>query len=446
MNLSLTPAYRRLPRLRWLWVVPLVSAIVVGAGAGWTLRPHRVPIAQSQALLHRAVLMAAQPTAYSGTSELTYTQRPPAALATVAHDVGGHAVHSSWAIADATHWWVKTRVLAPYVERETQTAVATGDSAVWYRGIRRSATRYSLPDSQAGSSLFAQVQADGGLPLGTELQQYLDQLTATPGLHASVIRSTTVRLPRTQGGKTLVAHRARVVRISPAVGSSSCTTSCSTPTSATGYGYVMVTIEPATGIVLRYAVYDVPTNGTYPVNLVYHVTSLQSTGPTAQQLAYTPPVTPVDAGAKSGASTGTAVGGSLGMAWRAPPGMLQVPTPQAPSGSYYTSCGSGSTADPQGIAATASVLFVDGFKAGATKGRICTKPFVYVQEVRRVSALPSAPSGGTRHLTGTCTAYTGTYPDGLHWLAFSYRQVAVHAVSDSYTPKELTSWAAEICT
>ena len=133
------------------------------------------------------------------------------------------------------------------------------------------------------------------------------------------------------------------------------------------------------------------------------------------------------------------------MGWQAPPGLLQLPSPEDPSGSFYTSCGSGEGSDPDGAPSFASVLFVNGFKGGVTKGRVCTRPFVFAQEQRRVSGLPKALKKRAPHATGRCVSYTGTYPDHLNWIAFHYKHVSVLAVADSFTPDRLTAWAGQIC-
>jgi hypothetical protein len=214
-------------------------------------------------------------------------------------------------------------------------------------------------------------------------------------------------------------------------------------------------------MVLRYQEYGLPGSGEFPQHFVYKVTSLKAGGPTPAQLSYHPPVTPTSASGSTGAAGGGSVGGSLGSQWTAPPGLLSLPAPTDAHGYAYTSCGSGQGSDAQGNPTSADVLFVNGWKSGPLKGRICTHPFVYIQEQLRAQGLPPALKIGAPHLSGVCTSYAGSYRDGLHWLALDFdrpsvtralqsdalqqAKVDVLAVADKLDRKALIKYVDRVC-
>jgi hypothetical protein len=353
-------------------------------------------------ILKNALKAAANPLPYSGTSEITFGLSPSDAPKTAAGDLSQNRIISQYALRDSTHWWIHTRILQPALQREDQYAVSDGKTAVWYRSLTNTALSFPL-QSGTGSGLFAELQ--GSHSIAQNLKQFVGTLSSIPGEKVNLIRQDRLRLP----GDATSGHLTDVVQVSPVIRESGSCGTAQCASKSRGYGRALLWIERSDGMVLRYEEMGMPTSGEFPQHFAYRVTSLKLSGPTAAQLAYHPPVTPIQSSSSSsGSSGGGVVGGSLGSQWTAPTGLVSLPAPTDAHGYAYTSCGSGQGTDSLGNTISASVLFVNGWKSGPLKGRICTHPFVYVQEQVRAQGLPGAMKVGAPHLSGACTAYACT--------------------------------------
>ncbi len=444
-------------RSRWLgeWRpakgAGLALAAVILLGASWvTLSavsksgagsiPGSATTAGAATVLKHALKASSNPAPYSGTSEITFALAPSQAPPAASGDLGQNRIVSQYALQDSTHWWIHTHILQPALQREDQFAVADGKTAVWYRSLTNTALSFPL-QSGTVSGLFGELQ--GSHSIAENLNQFVRALSHIPGERAVVIRQDRLRLP----GDSTATHLTDVLQVSPVIRESgSCSGAAHCASKSHGYGRALFWIERSDGLVLRYQEMGMPTSGEFPQHFVYQVTSLKRSGPTAAQLAYRSPVTPIPSSSSvSSSSGGVSVGGSLGSQWTAPTGLVSLPAPTDAHGYAYTSCGSGQGTDSQGNTISASVLFVNGWKSGPLKGRICTHPFVYLQEQVRTQGLPAPLQVGSGHVTGGCTAYASSYHDGLHWLALQKGKASILAVADKLDRRALISYADRAC-
>jgi hypothetical protein len=394
--------------------------------------------AAAAALLRHAV--KAIPAPYSGTSEITFSLPPGNAPSAAAGDLAQNKIVSKYAFRDGGHWWIDGQIVGPPLQQQEQIAVANGTTAVWYRSLTNTALSFAVRPG-SGSGLFNEVQ--GSHSVAQNLEQFMSTVSSFPGEKVKILRQERVRL----SGDASSGRLTDVLQVSPLVRESgSCSGKANCAQKSAGFGRALYWIQRSDGMVLRYKEFGLPGSGEFPQHFVYKVTSLHHGGPTAAQLSYRPPVTPIDASATASATSGGGtVGGSLGSQWSAPPGLVSLPAPTDAHGYAYTSCGSGQGSDSQGNVTSANVLFVNGWKSGPLKGRICTHPFVYIQEQLRAQGLPPSLKIGAAHASGVCTAYAGTYRDGLHWLALQKAKVSVLAVADKLDRKALIQYADRAC-
>ena len=188
-------------------------------------------------------------------------------------------------------------------------------------------------------------------------------------------------------------------------------------------------------MILKVQVRGVPAQ--YGGNYTYRVTSIIfDQQPSSDQLAFTSPVPVTDPSTGSngsGGSTGGPIGGNA--AWQAPDGFISAGLPIGPHGAVYRSMGSGQGGSPGGGGtASASVIF--------SRTHRSTANFVLVQERQRKNGAPPLVATGAPAIAGTCSAMTGTFPDGIHWLGFSRNAIYVLVSSDSFSESKLVHYVA----
>jgi hypothetical protein len=397
----------------------MTLSAVSKSGAGSI--PGSSASAGAASILEHALKASSNPAPYSGTSEITFALAPSQAPPAASGDLGKNRIISQYALQDSTHWWIHTHILQPALQREDQYAVADGKTAVWYRSLTSTALSFPL-QSGTVSGLFGELQ--GSHSIAENLNQFVRALSHIPGERVVVIRQDRLRLP----GDSTATHLTDVLQVSPVIRESgSCSGAAHCASKSHGYGRALFWIERSNGLVLRYQEMGMPTSGEFPQHFVYKVTPIPSSS------------------SVSSSSGGVSVGGSLGSQWTAPTGLVSLPAPTDAHGYAYTSCGSGQGTDSQGNTISASVLFVNGWKSGPLKGRICTHPFVYLQEQVRTPGLPAPLQVGSGHVTGGCTAYASSYHDGLHWLALQKGKVSILAVADKLDRRALISYADRAC-
>ena len=440
------PRRRRLPPVQSLWAVGASAMVAVAVAIGLLLLPlgsHTDTPLNPKTVLARAVSVNTNPTPYRGSAEMSFVQESGVAgeaPATALRDVSRHHVITTWEVRDLTHWRVDVQVLAPALQSEHQVAVADGTSVTWYRAIDHRAVRYPLIQPQLGGSLLGEFQGGRGVPLAQTLAQYLQALN-NPRTHTHA---------RVVGTQTILGRTTDMLDVWPVVrGSttSACNNAqqCAKNTKQIGYGRARIWIDRAHGLVLRYQEYGMPTSGNFSRNFVYRVTSLTyGSGPTRAELAYHSPVPPVTAGTNPTTNQGF---GGMGERprWQVPTGFIPVSAPSDAQGRPYIVGGTGQYSDGLLPVSSINAVFLSTPRQvdfnHPPKG-----PYVYVQEQYRSNGLPPFFTGGTSHAAGRCTAYTGTYPDGIHWLALARGKISLLAVADRLGEARLTQWAAtRIC-
>lgn len=433
----------------WPWGAAASTAVALVAALALLLVPfgprREAPLDPRTVLAH-AVSASTSLTPYTGASETSYVSAPDGAPDSTARDIGTHRVISTWSVRDSTHWRVDIQVLQPALLREHEVAVADGHSVVWYRGLTRHAVRYPLaPRRMAGtlgSILLSTFQGAHGIPpLAQTLQQYLHELNSTRvHTHARLVGQAMVL-----GRLTDVVEIWPVVRTSSSTGSCSNAKQCAKRSTETDYGRARIWIDHSHGIVLRYREYGLPAGRQLAQSFVYRVTSVTfGTGATAVELAYRSPVPPVSSGPGGGMSGSSGTSGQ-NQSWRVPPGFITAGPPTDAHGRQYTLAGSGQSQDSSQAVSSIYGVYLRNAPLATGPPTPSSSPsglFLYVEEQRRPSGLPAQLTSGAGHAAGHCTAYTGTYPDGLHWLALAQDKISLLAVSDHLGEQVLLHWAA----
>ncbi len=419
--------------------VPAVGAVSLAAAIALVLallplHPRGSGSASAAALLIRAAQSVAPPVASSGTAELTNgSSQDDLVQARGATDLGATHITTTWAIADYTHFRTESRTSSPPLETQTSVYAANGGSyAVWYRDIDGVAIRMPLPKNSSPAT--AGFLSTGGVlpPIAQTIGGYVDQYNhLRGGVHARLL-----------GQQHYLGRTADVVEVHPAAASSttsSCTINahgkqqCNTVTR--GYGKVKIWVDDQHLLILKVQVRGLPAR--YGGNYTYRVTSITfDQQPSPAQLVFTSPVpvtNPSNGSNGSGGSSGGSIGGNS--RWQAPSGFISAGPPTGPHGALYRSSGSGEGGSPGGGGtASASVIFSRTYRSAAN--------FVLVQEQQRKNGAPPLFATGTAATAGTCSAVTGTFPDGIHWLGFSRNTIYVLVSSDSFSESNLVHYVA----
>ncbi len=364
---------------------------------------------------------------FSGTATLTYTASTTMVPAKATQDLSRYAQVETFAVRDATHWRIDMHITAPVIVSHDETIVANGSQLVDYSTLTNQAIRSpgSVAQSAALLSVFLQSRV---APVGTTASQY-------PAMVKRIPREKLRSLGQTQ----MLGRTVDIFQISPLGWSS--TGSCSGPKECAskekGFGSETIWLDHQYGIVLQCEQHGMPKKFGGEQGYRYVVTSLTvGQGPSEAALAYVPPVPVKDIPRNtSGVSSGSS-GGGPGMSFQAPPGFITVGAPVTNGGTMLVhGTGSGS----EGLGGSA---YVEGvFRGTPNQG------FVYLREQTRALGLPGALKTGSPQAAGSCQVWTGTFPDGLTWLAMARKQIAILVVANKLTTTDLVRYAANgICT
>jgi hypothetical protein len=378
-------------------------------GAGLLLAPAASHPAAAQTT--PALLPAA-----SGAAEIDAAAAAPDLAPETAGDLGTSRWRSTWSYGDATHYRIDTHVVAPELLSRRMTIVANGTSLVWYEGIYHRAATIPLT-STSGAIFFSYFL--GGATLAEA--QAIGLLASGGGTQIGLGPGGTSPTQLSYLGQTQVLSRtADIYQWGPLESGTSGSS-----------GSVRVYIDHASRYVLRLELFASGAQSNATPDLTFRLTTFSpGQGPSAAALAYTPPV-PARSLASSGTSSGSASGG-LGMRWKVPKGFIAADAPHG-----YTLTGSGRGVDQMWGKRPAAV---DARFSGSGDA------FLYIQEQVRVSGLPAALRTGAARHAGTCTVWTGRYPDGLRRLVLARGQVSLLAVANRLAQKQLVRYAAHhIC-
>jgi hypothetical protein len=445
-QLATSPVVRRRwwQQLRLPWSVPVSAGLAAAVALALLLFPFgpgkESPL-NPKAVLARAVAMTSSPVPYRGTSETTFLAQPNGAPAATAKDLGRHEIISRWAVRDMTHWRVDIQIAQPALQSERQVAAADGSSVVWYRSLTNRAVRIPLSPPQLGAFLLSSFEGGRGLPLTETLGQYLEALN-NPTTHTHA---------RTVGQETVLGRTTDVVEVWPVMttttGTGACRSAgpCPQQSKTVSYGRARMWIDRQYGLLLRYRETGLPAGASGAAqNLLYRVTSVSfGHRPNSSQLSYQPPVKPVTVHSGPGV-THSGGGGGFGYpgassGWHAPPGFISAGPPADRSSNRYLLSSNGQSEDS--LSHVISVYAVFRLHGPQTGG-----PFVYVQEQYRATGLPASLTRGHTVSAGHCSAYTGIYRDGLHWIVLAARKVSLLAVSNDLRASDLPGWiATQVC-
>jgi len=426
------------PLARFGWRAPALGAVSLAAAialilALLPLHPRSSGSASAAALLVRAAQAVAPPVASSGTAEWTHSASQDELVPSrAAADLGGVHITTTWAIADNTHFRTDIRTSSPPLETQTLVYAANGGSyAVVYLDIDGVAFRMPLPRNSSPAAAGFLLTGGALPPIAQTIRGYVDQYNhLRNGVHARML-----------GQQQYLGRTADVVEVHP-VGSSSTSSPCTVGAHGKqrckqvtrGYGTERIWVDDQHLMILKVQVRGVPAR--YGGNYTYRVTSITfDQQPSPAQLAFTSPVpvtNPSNGSSGSGGFSGP-IGGNSG--WQAPPGFISAGLPTGPHGARYRSSGSGEGGSPGGGGiASASVIF--------SRTQRATANFVLVQEQQRKNGAPPLFATGAPATAGKCSAVTGTFPDGIHWLGFSRNTIYVLVSSDSFSESNLVHYVA----
>lgn len=425
------------PLARFGWRAPALGAISLAAAIALVLallplHPRSSGSASAAALLIRAAQGAALPVASSGTAEWTHSASQDELVPSkAAADLGVTHLTTTWAIADNTHFRTDIRTSSPPLETQTLVYAANGGSyAVVYLDIDGVAFRMPLPKNSSPATAGFLLSGGALPPIAQTIRGYVDQYNhLRNGVHARLL-----------GQQQYLGRTADVVEVHPvgSSSSSSCTADahgkqrCKQVTRR--YGKERIWVDDQHLMILKVQVRGVPAQ--YGGNYTYRVTSITfDQQPSSDQLAFTSPVpvtTPTNGSSGSGGFSGP-IGGNSG--WQAPAGFISAGLPTGPDGARYRSSGSGQGGSLGGsLTTSASVIFSRSHRATAN--------FVLVQEQYRKNGAPPLFATGAPATGGGCSAVTGTFPDGIHWLGFSRGAIYVLVSSDSFSANNLVHYVA----
>jgi hypothetical protein len=370
---------------------------------------------------------------------MTFVEQPDLGPVAVTHDLGTHHIVSSWEVRDMTHWRVDIHILQPTLQSETMVAVANGSSAIFYREISNVAVSFRLTSPSMGLALLSEFQGSGGVPLAQTLEQYLQELN-NPRSHTHA---------RAVGQQQILGRTADGIEIWPVVHSASgpCNNAVQCAKQEKGYGRALMWIDHEHGLVLRFEEHGIPAMQSSTHGFVYRVTSLAvGIGPSTAELSYRPPVQPVANSDLGIVSKGSASAGPRGDGrWKVPAGFIAIGAPRGAGSQPYILAGTGSSQDSGGGTSMIDAQYSLG-RTPTDLNQSPRGPFVYVQEQYRSTGLPRGYATSARHTAGSCTSYTGTYPDGLHWLALARGKVSLLAVANHLKEQGLVRWVAtQVC-
>jgi hypothetical protein len=422
-----------MPRIRRPWT----TGISLVAAAAVALALLLVPFGPKQesplnprAVLARALAATTHITPYRATVEASTGVPFSPPLDARTKDLATSRIVYQFAVRDATHWRMNMHVLTPPLYSGHAVAVANGRKVTWYEGLTDRAAWHPLPTSRIGALFLRRFEGDAAGPFGQmrpldqSLQQWIRKLdNPQTGTHARML-----------GQQTVIGRTADVVEVWPAgrvYPSDACKPAHPSRVclrESTAVGRARFWIDHEHGVVLRYQVVGEPGAPALP----YQVTAITfGAEPSAAELGFRPPVRPVKTTTTNPWQL-VPLPGSGNAPWA--PGFIAAQPPFRTAGVPYILR---AIFTSQGVLGAGPQLVIfqtpnDPSPPGS---------FLFIQEQPRV-ALPTALMAGRRWRAGACIAYTGTYPDKLHWLAVARGHVSLLAVADALGERDLVHWAA----
>lgn len=399
-----------------------ISRFVIGTvlAVGLVMAPaHGVQAAHPGQQIGQAPLVP-----FSGTATLTSISADSQVPAKATNDLARSEQTETFAVRDATHWRVDVHTVAPVIDSSDETVVSDGQQVVAYSTLFNRAVR--MPAGGAlSASLLSTLLGSRGAPLGTTAAQYIQLAKSNP---REKVRSL--------GQATVAGRTADVLQISPLVWTSTgnCTGPADCASKEKGLGSAQMWLDHEHGIVLRYEEHGLPKRYGGPRGYRYIVTSIAfGPGPSDTAIAYVSPVAIAAVPQQPFSQTG---GSGPGERFQAPVGFIAIGSPVT-RGNALSLRGSG-TGDEW---LSNGPSYAQGiFRGDSTQG------FVYVKERMRALGLPAQLTMGRAQAAGSCRVWTGTFPDGLKWLAMTRGKIAVLVVANKLTPADLVHYAASgIC-
>lgn len=361
---------------------------------------------------------------FTGTASLTYTSSDSLTPARATKDLSRNEQIETFSVRDATHWRVNVHVVSLAIDSHDQTIVSDGHQVVTYSTLSNHAFR-----------------------LSNGVQQSLFVLSALLGSHGAAVSTTTANYirfaksnpkvkVRSLGQTQLLGRTTDVLQISP-IGFTS-TGSCSGPRDCAskekGYGRAKVWLDHEHGVVLRYEESGTSRLSGAAHGYRYLVTSITfGSGPSNVDLAYVPPVAVADTPRnQSGSSSGNSSGSGSAMQFQAPPGFVAVGQPTV-QGATLSLRGAGNGEEWL----SSGTVFATGIFRGSPQ-----QGFLYIKERIRALGLPAELMTGEVHAAGDCSVWTGTFADGLRWLAMMRGKIAILVVANKLSRADLVHYAA----
>jgi outer membrane lipoprotein-sorting protein len=365
---------------------------------------------------------------FSGTATISYSGSESVVPTKARNDLLTSKQDETFSVRDETHWRVGVHVATPIIDSQDQTFVANGNRVVEYSSLFNQAFRFSNGLAQSGFLLSSLLRSNGA-PLGATTAQYIQLATQNPKTKVKSL------------GQVQVAGRtADVLQISPLgfVNTGSCSGPKDCAKKEKGFGSATIWLDHEHGITLRYEQHGTLNIPGAQKLYRYEVTSITfGQGPSDADLAYVPPVpsknAPQNGIAQSSSGGG---GGGPGAKFQAPPGLISVRNPVS-HGVPMSAVGFGYGSEGiNGGSTYAEALFRGSPSAG----------FVYLKERIRALGLPPALTTGSAQMAASCQVWTGTFSDGLTWLAMQRGKIAILVVSNTLTQPKLVQYATNrIC-
>jgi hypothetical protein len=491
------PHRRVLTRGRQLGLAA-IALLVVGAWALFsTLDRQAATPANAYAILQRAGQLTSGTYPYSGSSRVNFTKIPWYLLPPeVANYAGHYEIVTRWWVKDANHFRVDVQVLNPALERGSITAVLNGGNLTIYDArtgratvLRRPYIRqlratypFLLSFLQNGAQVNGLYSPSPVAP-NRSISDYLASLRADraqPGVHpyARVLRQT-----------RMLGYPVDVIDFGPlsvtTYDSSGCFPSAAAAPNSTpvvfppagpchhyaqSIGWARVFVERDHPLVLRFeehGVNRVQNIVSESINYRYQVTALRfHAQPPAGVLDYRPPVTPAVSRLGGQQPVLPGVSTQQGGDELTAPGFVDVPQPSAAELAGYGRLATTFFAQEQSdhihihyaappfpVIRGMDVLFaqvrhwVKIYTSWHGQASIyVTGPYMLVQERLLVTGLPSAFMAGAALKAGSCSAWTGRYSDGQHWIAFQRSRVSIVISSNRLTVRQLVGYMSQdIC-
>lgn len=426
----LLPARARARLHRPRVVLTAAIAIILAILSPLVIQRAATPASADQLL--RSAVQAAQPLPSSGTATITYLG---AATSQLPDQAVSHHLLETWSATDNRHYRLQVQTVEPAIDSGTLTTIQDGSTMTRYDTRTETASVWAEPPSFPADFSLADDTPVGAVGPDQSIQQYLD---STQQDLAPSVR----HFARIVGKAQLLGRTVDVVQFAPVVRGIQCVpkggtwTDCNTPLD---YGTATIWIDDATHVVLKYQA-DLANPHSMVRTTLFQVTSFTSgQGATPTQLSERPPV-PVQPFTHDSIGTTTGRGAPPGLTVPVPSGFLTAPAPSELQNA--SSDMEVVTTAPLGDATSINIVFNPNAKPNISYSYRPGDRFVLVEERIRVHGLPVELQVGMPVQAGTCRAWQGTSPEGLHTLAFAHGAISVLMMSNSVSAKNLASYAA----